>query len=357
VVNYPLLCVKLFFSAFTEGIIMKIMLIGFGTVGQGLLELLQDKAESLQTEQGFAPKIVAVATGSRGILYNANGLSIPALLATRGRLSDYLLEAERDFANALDLIQSKEADVVIEVTPTNLDNPATATAHCQAAIASKKHIVTANKGPIAKHYNQLMNEAKTAGVEIRFEATVMAGTPCIAMGRELLSGAKIHEARGIVNGTTNYILSQMESGLSYESALKQAQELGYAETDPTADVEGWDAAAKVLILLAAFFGKEASLNDLSVTGITSISQADIESAKAAGERYKLIASITPEGGSVKPIRLPITDPLSQVSGAMNAISFDTDVIGNITLIGKGAGAKETGFAILSDLLALHRKNL
>jgi homoserine dehydrogenase len=334
---------------------MKIMLIGFGTVGQGLLELLQDKAESLESEQGFSPKIVGVATGSRGIVYNPNGLSIPALLATKGQLANYSYDAERDFANSQDLIKTREADVIVEVTPTQLEHPAVAIAHCQAAISSKKHIVTANKGPIAKAYKQLMNEAKAAGVEIRFEATVMAGTPCIAMGRELLSGAKIFEARGIVNGTTNYILTQMESGLSYEAALKQAQELGYAETDPTADVEGWDAAAKVLILLAAFFDKEASLSDLSVEGITGISQDDIESAKAAGERYKLIASINPEGSSVKPIRLPLTDPLSQVNGATNAISFNTDVMGNITLIGKGAGARETGFAILSDLLAISRK--
>jgi homoserine dehydrogenase len=334
---------------------MKIMLIGFGLVGQGLLQLLHDKAESLQAEQGFTPKIVAVATGSRGILYHPDGLSIPALLAAKGNPAAYKLDAERDFASALELIQCKEADVVIEVTPTNLENPAKATAHCQAAIASKKHLITANKGPIAKHYNELMSAAKSAGVEIRFEATVMAGTPCIAMGRELLSGAKIHEARGIVNGTTNYILTQMESGLSYESALKQAQELGYAETDPTADVEGWDAAAKVLILLAAFFGKQAQLSDLSVTGITGISQADIENAKAAGERYKLIASVSPEGGSVKPMRLPLSDPLAQVSGATNAISFNTDVMGNISLIGKGAGAGETGFALLADLLTIHRK--
>src|SRR5688572_16638624 len=116
---------------------MKIMLIGFGTVGQGLLELLHDKAESLQAEQAFIPKIVGVATGSRGILYNPDGLSIPALLdaAAKGGFSHYSLSAERDFANALDLIQRREADLIIEVTPTKLDNPATATAHCQAAIA------------------------------------------------------------------------------------------------------------------------------------------------------------------------------------------------------------------------------
>jgi homoserine dehydrogenase len=172
---------------------------------------------------------------------------------------------------------------------------------------------------------------------------------------ELLAGCSIQEARGIFNGTTNYILTQMESGLSYDAALQQAQELGYAETDPTADVEGYDAAAKVLILLTALFGKRAALADLSVTGITGITRNDIENAAQAGERYKLIASATPEGGKVEPQRLPLTDPLAQVGGATNAITFRTDLMGDVTLIGAGAGKLETGYALLADLLAIHRR--
>ena len=182
----------------------------------------------------------------------------------------------------------------------------------------------------------------------------MAATPSIATGVELLAGCTIHEARGILNGTTNYILTQMESGLSYADALRQAQQLGYAETDPTADVEGWDAAAKVLILMAGLFGQRVAVSDLSVTGITGITQADIEDAKKSGERYKLIASATATGGSVQPMRLPLSDPLAHVGGATNAITFSTDLMGNITLIGAGAGKLETGYALLADLLAIHR---
>ena len=182
----------------------------------------------------------------------------------------------------------------------------------------------------------------------------MAGTPAVSMGVESLAGCKIEAVRGIVNGTTNYILCEMEKGLSYQDALKQAQELGYAETDPTADVEGWDAAAKVLIMLDAFFGIDFSLGDISVSGITVVSKDDIESAKANGERYKLIASATRHEGSVKAVRVPLSDPLSHVSGATNALTFQTDLMGDVTVIGAGAGQKETGFALLADLLAIHR---
>ncbi|MEO0596163.1 MAG: homoserine dehydrogenase [Chloroflexota bacterium] len=336
---------------------MKLMLIGFGVVGQGLVEILHDKKETLEAQHGFSPQVVGVATGSRGFLYNAKGLSLSTLLDVgRGSLADYPDEEglERDFSDASDLIQGRGADVLVEISPTNIDTAMPATKHFQMAIATKKHIVTANKGPVAVGFSQLMQQAKDAGVHIRYEATLMAGTPAINTGAEALAGSGIKAVRGIVNGTTNYILTQMEAGLAYEDALKKAQELGYAETDPTADVEGLDAAAKVLIMMGAFFGKDASLKELDVTGITGISAADIAEAKEAGERYKLIAEATVTGGRVMPMRLPLSDPLAQVSSATNALTFSTELMGDVTVIGAGAGQKETGFALLSDLLALHR---
>lgn len=307
---------------------MKIILVGFGTVGQGLAELFLEKGKVLKSRYGFEPVISGVATRSKGILYRYQGLSIPDLLeaAKKGSFEHYpdSKDADRNFSDAVDLLRRCGADVMVEVTPTDLETAMPAAAHFQAAITTKKHIVTANKGPLATGYKQLVQRAKDAGVQIRFEATVMSGTPTIATGLELLAGSGMLEVRGILNGTTNYILTQMESGLEYEAALKQAQELGYAETDPTADVEGHDAAAKVLILLAALFGQEKTFEDLDVTGITQISAEDIQSAKAARERYKLVASVTLAGGSVKPMRLPMNDPLAQVSGATNAVTFQTD---------------------------------
>ena len=165
--------------------------------------------------------------------------------------------------------------------------------------------------------------------------------------------------RGILNGTSNYILTQMESGLPYADALADAQRLGYAEADPTADVEGFDAAGKLIILANIVLGHKIALADVACEGITKITPDAIESARASGERWKLIAQATiDEQGkltaSVKPERLPLSDPLAGVSGGMNAITYQTDLIGPVTLIGAGAGGKATGFALLSDLLALHR---
>lgn len=339
---------------------MKIMLIGFGVVGQGLVDILHDKKDALASQYGFTPQVVGVATGSRGYLYNPQGLSLSALSHVgSGNLSAYPDEAglERDFSDAVDLIQGRGADVMVEISPTNIETAMPAAKHFQMAIATKKHIVTANKGPVAVGFSQLMERAKDAGVHIRYEATLMAGTPAINAGTEALAGSGIQAVRGIVNGTTNYILTQMEAGLTYEDALQKAQELGYAETDPTADVEGLDAAAKVLIMMGAFFGKDATLSDLDVTGITGISAQDITDATNAGERYKLIAEATAEGGSVMPVRLPLSDPLAQVSGATNALTFSTELMGDVTIMGAGAGKNETGFALLSDLLALHRASV
>lgn len=338
---------------------MKIMLVGFGVVGQGLARILHDQATLLKENYGFEPRIVGVATGSRGILYNASGLSMSALLdaAAAGSLSAYPDEAglERDFSDTVDLIQGRGADVMIEVSPTNIDTGMPAAKHFQIALATKKHIVTANKGPIALGFTQLMRRAQDAGVHVRYEATLMASTPVISTGRDALAGSGITEVRGIVNGTTNYILTQMEAGMTYADALAKAQDLGYAETDPTADVEGWDAAAKVLIMLGAFFDKDMALNALDVRGITAITPEDIQSATDAGERYKLIASATADGGSVRPVRLPLTDPLAHVDGATNMLTFSTTLIGDVTISGAGAGQNETAFALLSDLLALHRQ--
>jgi homoserine dehydrogenase len=337
---------------------MRLILVGFGTVGQGLVEILHEKADDLAQNYGFVPRIVGVATGRRGIIAHQDGLSLADLLRAMqaGGLQHYPDTAGlwRDFTSAEQMIRTVDADVLVEASPTNLQSAQPALAHFYAALETGKHIVTANKGPIALAYPALRDLAREQGRFLRFEGSVMAGTPVIATGMELLAGCRILEARGIVNGTTNFILTRMESGMSYEAALQEAQQLGYAEADPTADVGGWDAAGKVLILMAALFGKTAGLHDLSVEGITGITAQDVEDAQAAGERYKLIASVTAEGGSVRPMRLPLTDPLAQVMNATNAITFRTDLMGNITVIGAGAGRKETGFALLSDLLAIHR---
>ncbi|MYD09600.1 MAG: homoserine dehydrogenase [Chloroflexi bacterium] len=336
---------------------MKLLLIGFGVVGQGLAEILRDKGAQLEQAHGFSATIVGVVTASKGSLYRADGLDIAALLAAAqsGCFDAYPEQAGlRRRLPAGEMIAAGSADVLVEMSPTNLESAQPALAICHQALDAGLHLALANKGPVALDYANLRDKARAKGLQLRYEATVMAGTPTMQLAEEALAGCEIRSARGILNGTTNYMLTQMEGGLSYAEALAQAQALGYAEADPSGDVEGWDAAGKVLILANALFGSSLAMADLDVSGITQISAADIAAAAAAGERYKLIAQATPAGGAVKARRLPLSDPLASVSGSTNAITLETDLLGDVTLIGAGAGKLETGSAILSDLLAIQR---
>lgn len=337
---------------------LKLILVGFGTVGQGLAEILRDKYADLKQSTGFEAQIVGVATRSRGTLYHREGLDLEGLLSAIeiGHLNHYPDSdgLERDW-DALRLIREGDADVMVETTYTDLKTAQPALDHCRAAFETGKHVVLANKGPVALAYEELRAAAERANRLLRFEGTVMAGTPTLRLGVQALAGCRIYEARGILNGTTNYILTEMEAGMTYSDALAQAQQLGYAEADPTADVDGWDAAAKLLILAPALFGKSIRLDDMTVTGISAITQGDIAAAREAGERWKLIAKITSTEGSVAPIRVPLNNPLAGVSGATNAITFVTDLLGEVTLVGAGAGRLQTGFALLSDLLDIHRQ--
>jgi homoserine dehydrogenase len=337
---------------------MKLILIGFGVVGQGFVEILLDKTDDLQQKQGFSAEIIGVITGSKGTLYHPLGLDKSALLdaAQSGSFESYpdSSDLKRNW-DAIEIIATGNADAVIEMSPTNLETAEPALTYCHTALDNGKHLVLANKGPVALAYNDLDTKATENNLHIRYEATVMAGTPTMQLAEDALGGCTISEARGILNGTTNYILAQMENGMDYSDALAKAQELGYAETDPSGDVDGWDAAGKVLILSNALFGTHLTMSDLDVEGITQITADDINDAQTNNQRYKLIASVTPTGGSVQPVRLSINDPLASVGGATNAITLKTDLLGDVTLIGAGAGKLETGYAILADLLAIHRE--
>lgn len=336
---------------------MRLVLVGFGTVGQGLADLLHNKQTELAAQYNFEPLIVGVATRTHGTLYRPDGLNIDYLMAAihSGHLDNYpeTTGLSRNL-DTLSLIKAAAADVVVEASHTNLQTAQPALEYCRIALETGKHVVLANKGPVALAGEELRQLAKKHGLHVRYEATVMAGTPALSLADTGLAGCTITRARGILNGTTNYILTQMENGMDYATALQQAQALGYAEADPSGDIDGWDAAGKVLILAAALFGKALTMDTLDVTGISGITAQDMAEAQANNERWKLIATITPTGGSVQPMRLPISDALANISGATNAITYETDTLGHVTLIGPGAGRQETGYGLLADLLAIHR---
>ena len=339
----------------------KLAFIGFGTVGRGLMELLLQKQKDLQQTAGFTYRVVAIHDIILGTLMNEKGVNGRTALDLAAE--EKSLKNHPDFVKQADaghVITSTGANVIVEVTPTNIKTGQPAVAHVELALTNRKHVVTTNKGPVALAFHSLKKLADENGVEFRFEGTVMSGTPVFHLCETGLAGARTKRIRGILNGTTNYILTQMEKGIAYEEALRDAQQKGYAETVPHADVLGWDAKAKVLILANVLLGAHLRQDDIPCEGITTISLDDVKAAQKAGMRWKLIGTV--ERGKngvtagVKPMLLPPDDFLADISGVTNALSFETDTLGVTTIIGPGAGKIETGFSLLSDLLAIHRKN-
>lgn len=336
---------------------MNLLLIGFGTVGQGLAELLLEKTAVLSRDFGADFRVVGIVDMLKGSVYDPKGIDL--------RLSLDLARSGRPLSgrtdeDALSMIRKARADVMLEATYTDIRTAEPATSHIRAALERGMHVVTTNKGPLALHFRELETLARNMKREFLFEGTVMSGTPLLNLIRETLAGAGIREIKGILNGTTNYILTRMEEGASFEAALKKAQELGYAEAVPDADVLGWDALAKVTILANAVFGADKKPFDSPCEGITNISAADIAGARGAGKRFKLIGRVWREGDEVRaevsPSQIEISHPLAGVMGVTNAVTIATDTIGEITIVGPGAGRRETGYSMLADLLHIGRRD-
>ncbi len=335
---------------------MRILLLGFGTVGQGLAELLTEKEKLLKERHGFEFKVVGISDMLKGSIYNPDGIDLKKALA-QVQKGGKLTELDVEFAgDALAMISAAEADMMVEMTYTDIKTGEPATSHIKAAFEKGMHVTTTNKGPVALFYHDLAELARSKGLRLFYEGTVMSGTPLLNLVRETLAGCEISEIKGILNGTTNYILTKMEEGMSYEDALKKAQELGYAEAVPDADVLGWDALAKITILANAVFGADCKPDDFECKGITEITVDAIKAAKGKGRRFKLIGKVWRDGkivkGSVRPEEVDLSHPLAGIMNATNAVTVTTDALGDVTIVGPGAGKIETGYSTLVDLLAV-----
>jgi len=340
----------------------RIAFVGFGGVGQGLADIILREGEKLVKEEELDIKVVAISDKMKGSLYHPEGLDLDVVLNTirsTGKLDDYPEQAGLiKGLDSLETIKQSNADTIVEVTFTDVQTGQPAIGHCKAAFQTGKNVITTNKGPIALKYTELSKLAEDNGVYFGFEGTVMSGTPALRMPLTALAGNDFTEIRGILNGTSNYILTRMETGHTFEDALKEAQENGFAEADPTNDIEGYDVRYKTVILANYVMGVPVDVDEVSCEGISNLTSDDIEEAQRNGERWKLLASLRKENGkvtaSVKPERIPMTDPLASVSGSINAITYYCNLAGPITLKGAGAGITETGYALLSDLIHFHR---
>lgn len=341
----------------------KVAFIGFGGVGQSLAEIISERHHHLIEEHGLDISVVAVADMMKGSIYNPEGLNIPALLEavrTEGTVEAYPAHPHNITGwSSLETIRQSNADVIVEVTFTDVHTGEPAITHCHTAFDMGKSVVTTNKGPVALAYQELSQKAREKNVFFGFEGTVMSGTPALRMPVATLAGNKITEIKGILNGTTNFIITEMEDGSTYEEALAKAQKLGYAEADPTNDVEGYDARYKAAILSNYLMGVPLTHTEIECEGITGLTKEQVQGALETKERWKLLARIKRVNGTVQakvgPEKISAGDPLAGVSGATNAIVYECDLAGPIMLTGAGAGLKETGFSLLIDLIHFQKQ--
>jgi len=322
-------------------------ILGFGAIGQGVAEVLLMKKEYLESI-GLEVLVVAVVD-SKGATVNPEGVDLADCLARKRKIGTVAIEK----LTGVEVIRSVAHELVIETTPTNIVTGGAGLQNMLAAFETGKDVITSNKGPLTLKYRELMEAAKAAGSNFRFEAAVGGSMPIINLANEVLAGNRLRSVKGILNGTCNYILTRMlEERASYKEILTEAMELGIAETDPTYDVEGIDTACKLVILANAIFGRDATYRDVEVTGITKITPEALEMAYERGHVIKLIGEVSRERIHVAPRLVPINHPLA-VRGTLNVASIDTELAGEITVTGKGAGPIETASAVLSDLVAIY----
>nr|WP_321444711.1 homoserine dehydrogenase [uncultured Cohaesibacter sp.] len=317
---------------------LKLGLAGLGTVGVSVIKRLDALDHELAQKAGRTMQITAVTARSRN----------------KDRGVD--LSAFEWFDDPVALAKSDKIDVFVELIGGD-NGPAEASV--RAALESGKHVVTANKALLAKHGNALARLAEEKGVSLNFEAAVAGGIPVIKALREGLTSNNVSRVYGIMNGTCNYILTRMEEdGISFEECLADAQRLGYAEADPTFDIEGNDTAHKLAILTSLAFGTEIDAESIFLEGITSINSADIMAADDLGFRIKLlgVAQKTSSGieQRVHPTMVPKESEIAQVSGVTNGVAIDGDAVGSITLAGPGAGGDATASAVVADVIDIAR---
>ena len=310
---------------------IKVGILGYGTVGSGTHEILIRNHDLIQKRTGVSVEVVRIL---------------------RRKPSDsHLFTDDPDV-----ILNDPDIDLIVEV----IGGIEPAASFMLTAMKNGKHVVTANKAAVAANYKVLTETAEENGVDFLFEAAVAGGIPVLTAIQNPLQGNNFLEVMGILNGTTNYILTKMtEDGASYADVLKDAQEKGFAEADPTADVEGLDAANKLSILIALLFDKYIAPSDIPTTGISKITADDIKSAASEGSKLQLIGHAYLEDGEVKasvaPERLPLSHPLSGVSNEFNAVYVTGDMVGELMFYGRGAGALPTGSAVVGDIINVAKK--
>jgi len=342
------------------GTLQRVALIGFGAVGRAFARLLLRKHEEIRQRYDLDIRVTGIITARRGAAWDPDGLDLAAALAAvegGGDLS--ALSRSPAPAETLAFIERCPADVVVEITVLDPRTGQPATDHVRAALRSGRHVVTANKGPLAFAYRELRELARDRGRAFLFESTVMDGAPLFSLVREGLPATRIGGFRAILNSTTNFILTRMEEGVSFEEAVREAQAIGIAEADPSNDVDGWDAAVKTCVLANVWMEADLRPDQVERTGIRGIRPEDVAAARREGRRIKLVCRAERgEDGAVRarvaPEAVPVEDLLAHVRGTSSVITLWTDTLKQLTLIEHEPEPAQTAFGILADLVNVAR---
>ncbi|MBX7221722.1 MAG: homoserine dehydrogenase [Blastocatellia bacterium] len=333
----------------------KIALIGLGNIGRRLLDLLVRKQELLRREFNLELSVVAVADSS-GAAHNPAGFDLHQLIAlkTEGKR---LRDLDLTLQDPLDLMQQVEADMLVELSPTDLKTGGVGLAAIRIAFERGMDVVTANKGPLVLAFQDLTRRAQAAGKQFRFSATVTGGLPTLNVGRRDLSACSIRKFEGVVNSTTDFILTWMGKGETFDQGLKRAQDAGFAEADPTLDVDGWDAANKLVIIANFVLRRPTTLQDIEVVGIRGVTAEQIAAAQAEGNVIKLIAAADKVDDdyrfSVKPTPIDAAHPLAQLGNDWQGVIYYTDINGKILAAIDADDPTPTSAAVLEDLIEIY----
>ena len=337
--------------------ILRLALVGFGNVGQEFARLLLAKREWLLKTKGLDVQVLAIATKTKGSLVSKDGLRLDKVLdrmKSTGALTDFGPEITK--LAPLEIIDKTAADVMVELTPLNVESGQPAIDHIKAAFMVGLDVITANKGPIAFAYNELRSLARSRSVHFRFEGTVMDGTPVFSLVEKTLPGCEILGIEGVLNSTSNFVLTEMDAGRSMEAAIREAQRRGFAEADPALDIEGWDASCKIAALANVLMDARTNPRKVDREGIGGTTPDELAAAKSARKKIKQIAVAAKKGDQVvlevKKRLIDEGSPFWSVEGTSSAITLKTDLMGDITVVESGPSITQTAYAILSDMLLI-----
>ena len=331
---------------------IKIALLGYGNAGRAFCELLAEKSGEIEKGYDCRISITAISTKTKGTVTDPGGIDMVSenrAIRETGRFS------EDKAMSALDVAMQADYDILFELTPLDIFSGQPAISHIEAALKRGKHVVSANKGPIDWDFKRLKELAETNKCRFYYETTVMDGTPIFNLYDETLKMCKVNGIRGILNSTTNYILDEMAKGTEYKEIMKEGERRGFVEADPSLDIEGWDAAAKLTALMNILMDIDITPKDIVRIGIEDVTYVEVKKAEASGKKIKLMCYTEADGegrvtGHVEPIAIPKDDMYATISGTTSAVSITTDLMGTVTVIEHDPEIEQTAYGIFGDLL-------